>query len=164
MLTPRLRPATPDDLPVINAIYNHFVLHSTCTYQTVPATEEEREQWFDSRGEKHPVIVAELAGKVVAWASLNRFHPRQAYENTVENSIYVHHEHHGIGLGSLLLEELLRLGKDLGHHTMLGIIDGSQEPSMRLHEKFGFEEVGYMRELGFKFGRWLDVVYMQKML
>lgn len=161
---PLLRPATAADLPAINAIYNHYVLHSTCTYQTVPSTAEERAEWFAAHGEKHPVIVAEDDGKVIGWGSLSRFHPRQAYENSVEDSIYLHHEWQGRGLGSKVIAELLRLAEALGHHTVLGGIDADQAGSIALHAKFGFEKVSHLREVGFKFGRWLDVLWMQKML
>lgn len=161
---PLLRAATVADLPAINAIYNHYVLHSTCTYQTVPSTGEEREAWFAAHGEKHPVIVAEDNGEIIGWGSLSRFHPRQAYENSVEDSIYLHHEWQGRGIGSLLLAELLRLAEALGHHTVLGGIDADQAGSIALHAKFGFEKVSHLKQVGFKFGRWLDVLWMQKML
>ena len=161
---PTLRHATPADLPAINAIYNHYVLHCTCTYQTVPSTEQERAEWFAAHGEKHPVIVAEENGEVIGWASLSKFHPRQAYENSVEDSIYLHHERRGQGLGTLLLGEVLRLAKEIGHHTVLGGADAEQEGSIALHTKFGFEKVSHLKEVGFKFGRWLDVIWMQKML
>lgn len=161
---PSLRPATIADLPAINAIYNHYVLHSTCTYQTVPSTEQERAEWFAAHGEKHPVIVAVEDGEVIGWGSLSRFHPRQAYENSVEDSLYVHHDRRGRGVGSLLLAELLRLAKEIGHHTVLGGADSEQAGSIALHTKFGFEKVSHLREVGFKFGRWLDVIWMQKML
>jgi phosphinothricin acetyltransferase len=101
---------------------------------------------------------------VVGWGSLSRFHPRQAYENTVEDSIYIHHERLGRGLGTILLRDLLRLATEIGHHTVLGGIDASQAPSIALHEKFGFTKVSHLREVGFKQGRWLDVLWMQKML
>lgn len=163
---PTLRPATTADLPVINAIYNHYVLHSTCTYQTAPSTEEERVEWFAAHWEKHPVIVAvdDASGVIIGWGSLSKFHPRQAYENSVEDSVYLHHEWQGRGVGSLLLAELLRLAKEIGHHTVLGGIDASQAGSIALHAKFGFEKVSHLKEVGFKFGRWLDVLWMQKML
>lgn len=161
---PHLRPATEADLTAINAIYNYYVLHSTCTYQTEPSTAEERLNWFQVHGENHPVIVAEDGGQVIGWGSLSRFHQRAAYGNSVEDSIYLHHEHLGRGLGSLLLGELLRLAKQLGHHTVLGGIDADQTASMALHAKFGFIKVSHLKEVGFKQGRWLDVVWMQKML
>ena len=159
-----LRAATRADLPAINAIYNHYVLHSTATYQTAPSTEEEREAWFEVHGAKHPVIVAEVDGRVVGWGSLSKFHQRQAYENSVEDSVYLHHEFLGRGIGSLVLAELLRLAKEIGHHTVLGGADGAQAASIALHEKFGFEKVSHLKEVGFKFGKWLDVVWLQKML
>lgn len=161
---PILRPATEADLPAINEIYNHYVLHSTATYQTVPSTAEERLEWFLVHGEKHPVIVVEEEGRVVGWGSLSRFHPRAAYENSVEDSVYLHHEWLGRGLGSLVLGELLRLARELGHHTVLGGADSEQTASIALHTKFGFVKVSHLKEVGYKQGRWLDVIWMQKML
>lgn len=161
---PTLRLATPADLPAINDIYNHYVINSTCTYQTVPSTEQERAEWFAAHGPKHPVIVAVEDGVVIGWGSLSRFHPRQAYENSVEDSVYLHHECQGRGVGSIVLAELLRLANDLGYHTVLGGIDTGQPGSIALHAKFGFEKVSHLKEVGFKQGRWLDVIWMQKML
>jgi phosphinothricin acetyltransferase len=163
-MSPVLRPATSADLPAINAIYNHYVLSCTCTYQTVPSTAEEREDWFGKHGEKHPVIVAEHEGAVIGWGSLSKLHERQAFARSVEDSVYIHHAHHGRGLGKMLLTELLRLAADRGHHTVLAAISGDQERSLRLHAAFGFVEAGRIREAGYKFDRWLDVVWMQKMI
>ncbi len=164
MTKPLFRAATPDDLMAINAIYNHYVLHSTCTYQTVPSSEDERAQWFAAHGEKHPVIVAELDGVVIGWGSLSKLHERQAFSRSVEDSIYLHHEHTGCGIGKKMLAELLRLAKLAGHHTVLGAICSAQAGSIALHEKLGFEMVARLREVGYKFDRWLDLVWMQKML
>jgi L-amino acid N-acyltransferase YncA len=164
MQPPRLRDAIAADLPVINEIYNHYVLHSTCTYQTEPGTAEERAAWFAAHGAKHPVIVAEQDGRVIGWASLSRFHQRRAYENTVEDSVYLHHEARGKGLGTLLLKELIARAQALRHHTMIGGISADQAASIALHAKLGFTEAARLREVGFKFGRWLDVVWMQRML
>ncbi len=102
-----IRPATESDLASINDIYNHYVLHSTCTYQEEPEPPAGRRQWFKHHGDKHPVIVAEAGGLVVGWGSLSAYHPRSAYRHTVENSVYVHHQHHRRGIGSLLLRELI---------------------------------------------------------
>ncbi len=159
-----VRPATPADLPAINDIYNHYVLHSTATYQTEPATLQEREQWFAAHGGTHPVTVAEAAGEVVGWASLSRFHPRSAYRRTVENSVYVRHDQHRRGLGAALLADLIGRAERLGHHTIIAGIDAEQTASVALHARFGFTRVGHLREVGFKFGRWLDVIYMQRLL
>lgn len=162
----RIRPATAGDLPAINSIYNHFVLHSTCTYQEVPSTAEERAAWLAAHGPEHPVTVAERVsgGEVIGWGSLSRFHARSAYRRTVENSVYVRHDLHRQGLGRALLEDLIVRGKAAGHHTILALIDASQGGSVALHRACGFETVGHLKEVGFKFGRWLDVVYMQRML
>jgi L-amino acid N-acyltransferase YncA len=164
MQPPRLRDATTADLPAINDIYNHYVLHSTCTYQTEPGTMEERNAWFAAHGVKHPVIVAEQDGRVIGWASLSKFHQRRAYENTVEDSVYLHHEARGKGLGTALLKELIARAQALGHHTMIGGISADQAASIALHAKLGFTEAARLREVGFKFGHWLDVVWMQRML
>jgi L-amino acid N-acyltransferase len=159
-----LRPATEADLVAINDIYNHFVLHATCTYQEEPETIEDRRKWFAHHGGKYPVIVAELDGRVAAWGSLSAYHPRSAYRHTVENSIYVHQQQHRRGLGSLLLEELIMRARKLGHHAIIAGIDSDQAASVALHAKFGFVKVGHMKQVGLKFGRWLDVVYMELML
>lgn len=156
-----IRPATESDLAAINDIYNHYVLHSTCTYQEEPETIEARCQWFVHHGEKHPAIVAESDGQMVGWGSLSAYHPRSAYRRTVENSIYVHHQFHRHGIGSLLLEELIARARELDHHAIMAGIDGEQTASVALHAKFGFEKVGHLKEVGFKFGRWLDVIYME---
>ncbi len=160
-----LRDATAADLPAINAIYNHYVLISTCTYQIVPETGEGREAWFAGRKPVHPVIVAEQDGEVIGWGSLSPFHKREAYAGTVENSVYVHHGHQRQGVGRLLMEELLRCAaEEPDLHTVIALISADQEASIALHARLGFVECGRMREAGRKFGRLLDVVYMQRML
>lgn len=159
-----IRPATESDLAAINDIYNHYVLHSACTYQEEPETLAGRRQWFKHHGEKHPVIVAEADGQVVGWGSLSAYHPRSAYRRTVENSVYVHHQHHRRGIGSRLLRELVIRARNLGHHAIIAGIDADQPASVALHAKFHFERVGRMRQVGFKFDRWLDVVYMELIL
>ena len=159
-----LRPATVDDLPIINGIYNHYVQNSTATYQTVLNTAEQRRWWFDIHGPKHPVLVAVEENEVLGWGSLSRLHERQAFAHTVEDSVYIHPDRQGRGLGKLLLAELIRLAREIGHHTVLASISADQEASLALHAKFGFEKVAHMREVGYKFDRWLDVVWMQKMV
>jgi phosphinothricin acetyltransferase len=156
-----IRPAIEADLPAINDIYNHYVLHSTCTYQEEPETLEDRQRWFRHHGEKHPVIVAEADGQVAGWGSLSPFHPRSAYRHTVENTVYIHHALLHQGIGSLLLQELIDRSGNLGHRAIIALIDGDQAASVALHAKFGFDKAGHLKGVGFKFGRWLDVVYMQ---
>ena len=159
-----IRPALESDLAAINAIYNHYVLHSTCTYQVTPETDAARLAWFHARGEAHPVTVAEIDGEVAGWASLNRYHPREAYARTVENSVYVRHDRHRSGIGRALLSDLIERARKLGHHTILAGVSAEQEASVALHEAFGFQKAAHLRELGWKQGEWLDVVFLQLML
>lgn len=157
-----IRPAREEDVEAINDIYNHYVLNSCCTYQTEPSTIEERLYWFDNHQAIYPAIVAEVGGLVLGWASLSPFHERQAYRQTVEVSVYVHHACHGKGVGSALMEQILSIAKRLEYHVVMSLIDSGQKPSIALHQKFGFEEVGHLKEVGYKFGNYLDVIYMQK--
>jgi phosphinothricin acetyltransferase len=156
-----IRPATPADLSAINEIYNYYVLHSTATYQTEPATAGERANWFAAHGEKHPVTVALLEGRIVGWGSLNKFHPREAWGRTVEDSVYVHHEFHRRGIGKTILLDLIARARHLGHHAIIGVISADQEASISLHLAAGFSEAGRLREVGNKFGRLLDVAYVE---
>jgi L-amino acid N-acyltransferase len=151
-------------LVAINDIYNYYVVNSTCTYQEEPELIEDRRRWFQHHRDKHPVIVAKEGIRVVAWGSLSAYHPRSAYQRTVENSVYVHHEYRRHGLGSLLLGELIKLARKFGHYAIIAAIDGEQEGSVALHTKFGFKHVGRFKKIGYKFGRWLDVIYMELML
>lgn len=160
-----IRLAGAGDLGAINDIYNHYVQCSTCTYQTEPETMEGRRAWFEHHGEPHPITVAvDAAGRVVGWGSLSAFHKRAAYSRTVENSVYVHPEAQRRGIGRALLADLIERARAVGHHTIIAGIDAEQAPSVGLHEAMGFERVALLREVGFKFGRWLHVIYMQRMV
>ncbi len=162
-----IRDATEADLAAINDIYNHYVLTCTCTYQEQPDTPADRQEWFKAHGPKHPVIVAEADGQVVAWGSLSKFGRKQgwhAYRFTAEDSVYVRPDMKGRGLGRIILSELISRAKALGYHSIFASISGEQTASIALHEKFGFVKVGRLPEIGYKFDKWLDVVYMQKML
>ena len=159
-----VRDASAGDLQAINDIYNHYVLHSACTYQMQPETMADRRDWFSCHGREHPVLVAEIGGRVVGWGSLSRFHPREAYAHTVENSVYVHPEFLRRGVGSVLLKELIERARNVGHHTIVAIIDAPQYASVALHARFEFVETARLKEVGHKFGQWRDVVYMQIML
>jgi phosphinothricin acetyltransferase len=163
-VTRRVRLATEGDLPAINAIYNHYVLHGTCTYQLTPETEEARAEWFRRHDVKHPVTVAEIGNEIVGWGALNVFHAREAYARTVENSVYVHHEWQRRGIGRALLADLIERARSLGHHTIIAGISSEQAASVALHEAHGFVKIGHMREVGYKFGQWLDVLSYQLLL
>lgn len=162
--TPLIRIATAEDMPAVSAIYSHYVRTSTCTYQEEPETIEDRRAWFAAHGPRHPITVAVSDGQIVGWGCLSRFRDRSAYDRTAEDSVYVHHALHGRGIGSILLADLIERARSHGHHTLIGGIDAEQATSVALHAKFGFVEVARFREVGFKFGRWLDVIFMQLML
>jgi L-amino acid N-acyltransferase len=159
-----VRLATESDLAAINEIYNHYVLHSTCTYQEEPESIEDRRHWFAHHGTQHPVTVAETNSKVIGWGSLSAYHARSAYRRTVENSVYVHHESHRRGMGSILLADLIARSRALGQRAIIAGIDADQAASIALHAKFEFQQVGHFKQVGFKFGRWLDVIYMELLL
>ena len=161
---PHLRLATEADLSAIHDIYSHYVLCSTCTYQTEVEPLAMRQAWFAARGPEHPVTVAELDGAVVGWGALSRFHPRAGYGRTVENTVYVRHDHHRRGVGGTLLADLIDRAAALGHHTIVAVVDAEQGGSLALHERHGFEPAGRLRQAGFKFDRWLDAVYLQRMV
>jgi phosphinothricin acetyltransferase len=159
-----IRLATTDDLAAINDIYNYYVAESTCTYQLEPETIGARREWFAKHGPGYPVTVAENDGEVVAWGALSKFRDRAAYDGTVEGSVYVRRDLLGRSVGRAVLVDLIRRAKELGYHTFVGGASADQEASLRLQASLGFQEVARFREVGKKFGRLLDVVFMQLML
>jgi L-amino acid N-acyltransferase len=162
----QIRPATHADLPGILEIYNDAVLTTTATYDYEPRTLEHRTQWFEERRrDGYPVFVA-LAddGRVAGWSALNPFHARFGYRFTSENSVYVAADRRGHGVGKLLLPPLIEGAKVRGLHAIIAAIDAENEASIRLHARFGFEQVGHFKQTGFKFNRWLDVVYMERLI
>jgi phosphinothricin acetyltransferase len=160
-----IRDANESDVPGILEIYNDAVLHTTATADERPLTLDHRLRWFEEhRRQGLPVIVAEADGQVVAWGALNSYNPRSGYRFSVENSVYVHPEFRGKGLGRNLLKTLLERAKDLGCHSIIASIDGENAASLALHRSFGFEEAGRCKELIFKFDRWLDVIHLQLVL
>ncbi len=160
----KIRNAGANDLIAINDIYNYYVKNSTCTYQTEPETMKERRAWFDEHDEAHPVIVAAHNDTVIGWASISKYKKREAYKPTVENSLYIHHEHLYKGIGSALLETLISQARSSGHHSIIAGISSEQGASIRLHEKYGFKKVAHLKEVGYKFDTWLDIVYYQLLL
>jgi L-amino acid N-acyltransferase len=166
-LLPRvtLRLARIDDAEATRQIYNAEVRSSTVTFDLVPRSLEEQRQWLTARSGAHAVVVAEdEADGVVGFASLSPWGKRPAYNTSVEDSVYVHRRHRGRGVGKLLLGELLDVATAHGFHAVFARIVGGHEGSIRLHESFGFAVVGTEREVGRKFGRWLDVVVMELLL
>lgn len=160
-----VRPATNSDLPGVLEIYNEAVLNTTATYDYEPRTLEHRAQWFEERTrDNYPVFVALDGCRVVGWSALNPFHARFGYRFTAENSVYVAADQRGRGVGKALLAPLVEGAKIRGLHAIIAAIDADNEASIRLHARFDFEKVGHFKQTGFKFGRWLDVVYMERLL
>lgn len=165
-----IRPAVREDCPGILAIYNDAVLNTTATYDYEPRPLEHRQQWFDVRKrDGFPIFVAVEPGvdkteRVVGWSALNPFHERMGYRFTSENSVYVAADRRGQGIGARLLAPLIPAAEARGLHAILAVIDASNAASIRLHERHGFETVGHFKQVGYKFGRWLDVVYMERLL
>lgn len=161
----RTRLVEPRDAEAIREIYNVEVLESTVTFDLVPRSLAEQLAWIEEHSGGHPAIVAvDEADRVLGFASLSPYRPRPAYVTTVEDSVYVAREHRGRGVGRLLLGDLVDLARDHGFHAVIARIVGGHEASISLHRACGFEQVGCEREVGRKFGRWLDVVLMQRML
>lgn len=159
-----IRRAAHGDLGAITEIYNEAVLTTTATFDLEPQTREDRQAWFDAHDERHPVLVAERDGQVVGWSSLSVWNPRAAYAGTAETSMYVKEEHRGEGIGRQLKQAIIDEAKRLGYHTLIaGVAEGS-DASLHLNRSFGFEEVGTFKEVGHKFGKLLDVTYLQLML
>ena len=159
-----IRRARPEDRAAIDAIYEHFVRTSTCTYDERPGTDEARRAWFESHGERHPITVLEDAGAILGWAALSPWRERSGYRFTVELSVYVRDDARGRGHGARLLADLVERATRLGYHTLIGGISADQEASIRLHERLGFSRVAHFRQTGFKFGRWLDLAFYQLIL
>lgn len=160
----RVRLATIDDAEAIRGIYNLEVLESTVTFDLVPRSLEEQEAWIESHAGAHPAVVAESEGTVCGFGSLSAYKERPAYRTSVEDSVYVHREFQGRGVGNLLLTSLVGLAADHGFHALFARIVGGHDASIRLHQKCGFEIVGVEKEVGRKFGQWLDVCLMQRLV
>lgn len=160
-----IREAAEADLPAIDAIYDHYVLSSTCTFQTVPSSPAERAAWFAAHDDAHPVTVAtDERGEVIGWGCLSVWNPRQAYAKTVEDSVYVHPQKQRMGIGRALLADLLARGEALGHHSVIAVVTDGQDASIAIHRALGFELRGTLSQMGWKMGRWIDVHYLQKRL
>ncbi len=159
-----IKPANSNDLLEINAIFNYYVAHSTCVWTTTPYSDAERKVWFEEHGETMPILVAEYNGCIVGWGSLSSFRDAYTTAGTLEDSIYVHYDFHRQGIGSRILTGLIEFARQNGLRSILANISADQEASIRLHEKFGFEKVAHIRQVGWKFNKRLDAVYLQLLL
>ncbi len=158
-----IRTATRDDLPAINDIYNHEVLHGTATFDVAPWTLEARIAWLGGHADaRHPAIVVEEGGRVAGWAALSSWSERCAYARAAEVSVYVHPAERGRGVGRALLRELIARGRRAGLGVLLARIESGGAASLQLHRSEGFRSVGTMHRVGEKLGRILDVEVLER--
>lgn len=157
----QLRTATEGDSRAIRDIYNHYVDYSTCTFDLERESLAQRIAWLNAHGCNHPVIVCTHESEVVGWGSLSQWNARPGYSRTAEVSFYVHHAWQRRGIGRLLLADLIDRARMIGHHVLIGGACTEQAASIQLQEAFGFVQVAYFSQVGFKFDRWLDVAYFQ---
>ena len=158
-----IRDASLKDLSDITEIYNEAILNTVATFDTNIKTLDEQRMWFDNHGSKNPIIVAEDNGKFVGWASLSKYSDRCAYSDTAELSLYVRKEFQGRGIGKKLMKEIVKKGKQAGLHAIISRIAEGGQVSVYLHKMVGFEHVGIYKEVGYKFGKRLDVYLMEKL-
>jgi L-amino acid N-acyltransferase YncA len=160
-----VRNAVEADMPAILAIYNDVIATSTAVYMDEPADLAERLAWWHSRtAAGYPVLIAADESGVTGFASFGDFRPRPGYRFTVEHSVYVRADQRGRGIGKALMSPLLAHAAALGKHVVIASVDAENTGSLRFHQRLGFEPVAHFKQVGFKFGRWLDLVFLQKTL
>lgn len=162
--SPLIRAAVVAGAAYLQSIYNVEVETSTATFDLVARTLEDQQGWITDRSGAHVAVVAEIDDEVVGFGSLSPYKERPAYATTVEDSVYVHRAHHGQGVGRAILTDLVTTAGMHGFHAVIARIVGDHAASIALHSAVGFEQVGREREVGRKFGRWLDVVIMERIL
>ncbi|WP_434631976.1 GNAT family N-acetyltransferase [Chromobacterium sp. CV08] len=161
----QIRDATLEDLAAILDIYNEVIATTTAVYNDDPLTPGEFALWFQDRNAAgYPVLLAEENGRVLGFSSFGDFRVRPGYRFTVEHSVHLTADARGKGIGTALVQALIPRAQALGKHTMLGAVDADNEGSIRFHEKLGFVQVGRLPQVGFKFGRWLDLIYLQRFI
>jgi L-amino acid N-acyltransferase YncA len=160
-----VRDAVENDLPAILEIYNEVIATSTAVYRDTPATLDDRLSWWRAKQEPgFPTLVADDDGLVVGFATFGDFRSWPGYRFTVEHTVHVHRDRRGRGIGSALMRPLIERAESLGKHVMIAGVDADNAGSIAFHERLGFERVAHFREVGFKFNRWLDLVFLQKFL
>ncbi len=158
-----IRDAVLEDIPAIVGIYNEVIAHTTAVYRDTPVPLGEREAWWRERRRLgYPVLVAVDADEVVAFASFGDFRVWPCYRHTVEHSVHVRADLRGRGVGSALVRALLPIAAGLDKHVLIAGIDAANGGSIAMHQKLGFERVAHLREVGRKFDRWLDLVFLQR--
>lgn len=164
-MTYHLRDALPDDLPDLLAIYNDAVLNTTAIWNETPVDLANRQTWFELRAAQgYPILVVVDDSGVLGYASFGDWRPFEGFRYTVEHSVYVRGDQRGKGLGPVLMEALIERARAGGKHVMVAAIESGNAASIRLHEGLGFVVTGQMAQVGVKFGRWLDLTFMQRVV
>jgi len=160
-----LRDARPEDLPDLLAIYNDAVLNTTAIWNETPVDLANRQAWFELRAAQgYPILVAVDDSGMLGYASFGDWRPFEGFRYTVEHSVYVRGDQRGKGLGPVLMEALIERARAGGKHVMVAAIESGNAASIRLHERLGFVVTGQMAQVGVKFGRWLDLTFMQRIV
>lgn len=158
----QIRDATPSDAEGIKAIYNHAVAHTTAIWNDTLVDTANRRQWLsDRQAMGFPVLVAVDADQVLGYASFGPWRAFEGFRHTVEHSVYVHPDRHGQGIGQALMKALIERARTQQIHVMVAAIEAGNSASIRLHQRLGFEQTGLMPQVGTKFGRWLDLAFLQ---
>ena len=158
----KIRKALIDDVEGITDVYNEAVLNTNATFDTKEKKLDEQIVWFKRHGPKNPIIIAERDGLILGWAALSKYDKKYAYSITAEISLYVKQVYQGQGIGKKLMNEIIKQGEVAGIHSIVARITADNNISIKLHKSVGFKIVGVMKEIGYKFDRWLDVCFMQK--
>jgi L-amino acid N-acyltransferase len=160
-----VRDAVEGDLPAILEIYNDIIATSTAVYRDTPATLDDRLAWWRAKQEPgFPTLVADHDDVVIGFATFGDFRSWPGYRFTVEHTVHVHRDHRGRGVGAALMGPLIARAESLGKHVMIAGVDADNAGSIAFHERLGFERVAHFRQVGFKFNRWLDLVFLQRFL
>jgi L-amino acid N-acyltransferase len=160
-----VRDAVEGDLPAILEIYNDVIATSTAVYRDTPATLDDRLAWWRAKLEPgYPTLVADDNGVVIGFATFGDFRSWPGYRFTVEHTVHVQRDHRGRGVGTALMRPLITRAESLGKHVMIAGVDGDNAGSIAFHERLGFERIAHFRQVGFKFNRWLDLVFLQRFL
>ena len=154
-----------DSMNTILSIFNEEILHGTSNYSYDPMSEKGIQSWFQEKQKnKRPVIVAEQNNQCIGFATYDQFRKKVGYRFTMEHSVYLLSNQRGNGIGSQLMQELIRRAKEDGMHSLIGVVDANNDKSIRFHEELGFINTGMVKEVGYKFDQWLDIVILQKIL
>lgn len=156
-----IRRCNDNDINSVIEILNESIINDNARFDEKPFSLQQAVEWYKSHDERYPIYVAEEEGQIKGWACISPFSDKSAYRYTVENSVYIHKDYRGNGLGRILLKHTLKISKELGYKAIIALITSDNIASCKLHNDLGFYEVGKMQKVGYKFEKWLDVTVME---